>query len=238
LPDWKIGARRVTLAATFAAIYAVLRAIPTFQMVFGQGARFSAGDFALTSMGLLLDPIAAVLAVVGGTIVGYAFRAPIFLGLDFFPGVVHVLVVSLAVRGRRLEAGVIFAIPLLAYSLHPYSMLFLFDFVPFYWLHLFALLLLLSPVGRKFSGVPNHKLTAKSLLLLLVLLSLVGTMSQHIAGSVLFEIVFGNVLGQSTVVYNAWPAIFLLYPLERPIIISISTILGAALIRALRYWRY
>lgn len=235
----KIDARRMTIAATFGAIYAVLRAIPTFRMVGIQGASFSAGDLALTTFAILLDPGAAVLAVSVGTFIGFTFRPPVFLGLDFVPAAVHVVVVGLAVRNKRLAATGVFAAALLIYVIHPYSLLFAYPGIPFFWLHLVALLLLASPAGAKLASVSSSNYGLTSLALRVALYSLIGTMSQHITGAVVFETIVGALAHQNPAAFsNIWLAIFWVYPVERGMIVLISTILGTAIIRSLRHSRY
>lgn len=68
-------ARQVTLAASFAAVHFVLRAIPTFEMV-GICGRFTAGDFMLTSVAIVDGFWSSILAGFVGTAAAYAVRPP------------------------------------------------------------------------------------------------------------------------------------------------------------------
>lgn len=62
----KVKARQVALAASFAAVYFVARAVPTFQMV-GLFGGFTAGDFMSTSIAIVAGIWSGVLAVVTAT---------------------------------------------------------------------------------------------------------------------------------------------------------------------------
>jgi hypothetical protein len=231
----RIGARRLMLAATFAAVYVILRAIPTFRMTGLEGASFSAGDLVLTSMAMILDPVSAVLAVLVGTFIGFTLRSPIFLGLDFLPSVVHVLVVGFTIRKRRRVAGALFGGVTFLWAVHPYSLLFPYPGIPFFWLHVIAILVLVSPVGGKVSGVLDRPIKATALAWMVAMLSFVGTMSQHITGGVLFETVIGALAQQDPQVFaQIWIPIFWLYPVERTMVILFSTLLGTAIVRAMQ----
>lgn len=235
----RLDARRLALAATFAAVYAILRAIPTFRMTGLQGASFSAGDLVLTSMAIILDPVSAVLAVIVGTFIGFTLRSPIFLGLDFLPGMIHVLVVGFTIRKRRGIAAALLGGVTFLWVIHPYSLLFPYPGIPFIWLHAVALLALVSPFGSKVAGILDRPIKATALAWMVAMLSFVGTMSQHITGGVLFETVIGALAQQDPQTFGQiWIPIFWVYPIERTIVIIFSTLLGTAIVRAMRKTKF
>ena len=81
---------------------------------------------------------------------------------------------------------------LLAFVLNPLTTLF-FGPVPFVWLHIVALLVLISPLGRK-AGQWVETLEPKFLTAGVAILAFVGTMMQHLTGNILTEVVFGQIV--------------------------------------------
>jgi len=222
--------RRITLAASFAAIYFVLRSIPTFQMV-GISGRFTAGDFLLTTIAMTAGTWSGSVAVLLGTIAGFASRPPIFLGLDFLPGVANVLVTSLIFTGRLRLARAMYLVVLFAFLISPYSLLFGLGPVPYAWLHMATFLLLLSPVARIIPGWVSA--SSGRQIAAVALLSLFGTMAQHLTGGILYEITAGWIGNVSPEKFQAfWQVIFWVYPVERIIIVAISTTIALAVYKA------
>lgn len=100
---------KIALTAVFAALYFVLRSLPNpipflFQMI-GVSGRFTAGDFLLTAVALVAGLGGGVLSVFIGTVMAYPISGTPFLGLDFLPGVMNILIVGLILSNRRRIAG-------------------------------------------------------------------------------------------------------------------------------------
>jgi len=238
--------RAIALVSSFAALYAALRFIP-FSIVIGTpGAFFSFSDFLPLLYAIMLGPSIGVLSVSLGTYVALSLgRPPVFpefIFFEFVPAVVNVLIVGFLTRGRRVLSLVIFLLFLSLFVLHPFTLnLVSFSIagingsVPFYWLHLVAIILLASPLAsrsvRLFWDARSVNLLGISLLF-----AFIGTMGQHIAGGLLTEISKGNIAG----VFDAarfrvlWTAVFVAYPFERSIITIASGILATAVMRSLR----
>lgn len=140
--------RQITLAAVFAIVYFILRSVPTFSMIELSG-QFTAGDFLLTTIALVAGVWSGTIAVLVGTIIAYPVRPPIFFGLDFLPGVVNVFVAALLISGRRRIAQAVYVLILAAFLVSPYSVFYGYDHVPYVWLHLIALIVLLSPAASR-----------------------------------------------------------------------------------------
>jgi uncharacterized membrane protein len=232
----RITTRQVTLAASIAAVYFVLRSIPTLEMIGTSGLRFTAGDFLLTTIALVCGLWSGMLAVLIGTTIAYVVKPPIFWGLDFLPGVVNVVIACLVLSGRyKLAVGVYFA-AFLAFVLSPYSLAFGYGYVPYTWLHIIALIALLPPLAARIRdwarGDGLRQICGVGLL------SFVGTMGQHLIGGLLYELVFGFAGGINPVnfINFNWRIIFWIYPGERLLIIAISTILALAVLRSLKTW--
>jgi hypothetical protein len=227
---WKT--RQITLTAVLAAVYFVLRSIPTFQMV-GVSGRFTAGDFVLTAIALTVDLWSAAFAVIIGTALAYAINPPIFFGLDFLPALVNVAIAGLILSNHRRVALAVYVSVLAAFLASPYSLLFAYSYVPYAWLHLVALIILSSPIAPRVSkwlvGDGLRQLVA------VAVLALLGTMAQHLAGSLLSEFTVGLVGGVSPSSFEQfWRVIFWLYPVERTVLLAMSTLVAVALFRATR----
>src|SRR5437762_14346516 len=76
-----------------------------------------------------------------------------FYGLDFLPGALNVTLVSLAVRGRRTEATLMFLVITGLFYINPYTRIFVGSAllsrpIPYLWMHLAALIVLVSPLSN------------------------------------------------------------------------------------------
>jgi hypothetical protein len=224
----------MTLAAVFSAIYVILRVVPTFSMI-GMSAQFTAGDFMLTSIAAVAGLWSGAVAVLVGTVLAYAVRPPVFFGLDFLPGLVDVSIAALLLSSRRRIALGIYLVLLALFLISPYSLFYGYDHVPYTWLHLVAFAVLLSPVASRipawirrggYMGVIGF-----------AALAFIGTMAQHLMGALLFELSLGVVGGMSPAAFaGIWRIIFFVYPIERLVIVTFSTILAVAIFRSFQRW--
>ncbi|MBS7623813.1 hypothetical protein KEJ39_09140 [Candidatus Bathyarchaeota archaeon] len=234
--------RSLTLIATLAVVYTVLRVIPTFPMVGVPGSRFTSSDFVASLYGVILGAYSGAFCIVLGTFIAFLLgRPPVFLGLDFLPAVVNAFVVGLIVRGRRGYAILIYLLLLAAFLGHPYgaTLVRITPFwghgsltFPFVWLHIIGLVLLLSPAGLRLGRlIACHpiRLNAAGF----SLLSLVGTLAQHLTGNLLYASIILPMLSEEARAAS-WALIFWLYPVERITIVVLSTIAGVPIIRAVR----
>jgi len=226
--------RQMTLAAVFSAIYVILRIVPTFSMV-GTSGLFTAGDFILTSVATIAGLWSGIVSVLVGSVIAYAVRPPVFLGLDFLPAAVNVAIAALLLSRRRKTARAIYIILLAVFVASPYSLLYGYDHVPYVWLHLVALVILLSPVAAQ---IPTW--TKRGGYLTVVAfgaLAFVGTMAQHLMGGILYEFTLGVVQGNSPEWFaGTWRIIFAIYPEERLVLTAISTILAVGIFRSFQRW--
>jgi len=230
--------RGLALLSVFAVLYTVLRLIPTFPMI-GATGTFSVSDVVSPIYGLLLGPYIGGGSIILGTFLSIIFGRPtIFLGFDFLPALVSAVTLGLLVKQNFRLVTLIFALLILLFLINPLSLLFVtlpYNIViPFIWVHILAFVLLLSPLSKK-ALVWITSSEPKYLPQGLLILFFIGTMMQHLTGSLLFESVFGYILGNIS--QDAWPSIwttiFYLYPIERTIITIIATIIGSAVITTL-----
>lgn len=236
--------RQIAVVATFAVVYFLFRMIPTFSMVGVSGGTFSLADVIAPLYGIILGPYAGAIGVTLGTILATAFGRPvIFLGLDFLPGAMDALIVGLLMRRKRLIAVALYVIFFIAFLANPYTAIFVPVSVPFLnlnsfffypWLHLIALIVLISPLSRKAADWVN----GASLINLapgVLILAFIGTLTQHLVGGLLYETVLGMFVGKAPDVFRMlWITVFWFYPFERGFIIALSTVIGVPLVKALK----
>lgn len=231
------GAQRLAVSAAFTSLFVILRSIPTFPILGLPGGRFPASDVLLPLYGVVLGPLQGSLVVLLGTVVGFAIRAPVFLFLDFLPPLTNTLISGLLSRRRTWLALTIYTSALVAFIVGPFTLTFvrieLLGWgveVPFHWLHLAAL-----PLVMLFTKMDTHKGGTEGVTWLgFSGYALLGTMGQHSVGSLLFQCVFGLTGAISREGFVAlWHAVFWVYPIERELLVLVSTLIGVPVARAL-----
>jgi len=230
--------RLLALTSSFAVIYATLKIIPTFPVVGVPGASFSSSDILVPLYGIILGPIFGSASIILGTFLAVVLGKPlIFLGLDFLPATFGAVSVGLLVRGKRTAVVVIFAAVLAVFLIHPLSLVLVslpFGAVPFNWMHIAVLALLLTPLAGKAPEWVSSK-SVSQVARGLGILAIAGTMIQHVVGGVVFETVLGYIIGRYTQqqFVGIWTTIFFVYPFERIILVAASILLGTPLLRNL-----
>ena len=228
----------------FGALYSVLRMIPFVPMVGGSGAYFSISDIAATLYGGILGLLTGGSSIILGTFLAIAYGKPApFLGLDFLPATINAIAIALMLKRKWKIVILLNAILLITFLLHPFSSFFieipigdLTIPLPFAWLHIIAFIFLISPLPRKavdWIFTFGTKNIAKGL----AILAFIGTMMQHLMGNLLYETIFGQVLqyySQIDFETIIWPTVFFLYPWERIVLVILTVVIGAPLIRNLR----
>ena len=238
------AARSIAVVATFSVVYLVFRMTPTFAMVGVSGGTFTLADVFAPLYGVILGPYTGAVSVILGTFLAIAFGRPIiFLGLDFLPATVNALTVGLLLRRKWVISLVLYVGLFSLFLVHPYTAIFVPVSIPsinlnsylFYpWMHLIALLVLITPLSRKAAAWVEES----SLVRVapgIITLAFVGTFSQHLMGMLLYETVWGIFVGKAPEVFRLiWSTVFWLYPFERAFIIALATIIGVPLVKALR----
>lgn len=235
----KFDTRMITLTASLTALYIIPRTLPLDRLIGAPGSITFSG-IVTPVLGFFLAPSYGILAVFLGTMIAAFIPGSAgvlkFGGLDFLGGALNVALVSLLVRGRRNEAVLAYVATLGLFIINPNTEIFVgsnfpklsapFQWltipsppVPFLWLHLIALVVLVSPLtknlGSAFSVGARRTLTKA-----ILVTAFIGTMLEHAAGGILFASLFGP-----AVAFRSWPLIFLLYPFERTVIV-----IGAVLV--------
>jgi hypothetical protein len=202
----------------------------------GTSGYFTTADFLPTSIALIAGLWSGSLAIVVGTVAAYAVRPPVFFGLDFLPALTNVAIAGFLLSGRhRIAIGAYIAI-LVAFLISPYSLLFGYYGIPYVWLHLIALGVLLSPISDKIPlWVQRQDYCG---VIAIAALAFIGTMAQHLVGGILYEFSVGFVGGVTPQrLMDFWRLIFWLYPTERAIIVIISTLIAVSVYRSFERWR-
>ena len=237
-----ITTKQIALTAVFAAIYAVLRIVPTVPMIGVPGASFSLSDILAPIYGIILGPYVGGASVLIGTFTAMSAKAPVFLGLDFLPGFVNAVALGFLVRRKWLPVIGLNVVLLLAFVLNPLTLNFvnislgnINTVFPFMWLHIAALIVLISPLGLKATRWID---AAKSSTAIagFAILAFIGTMMQHLMGNILYENIFvyvTNIMTPESIALR-WQLVFFLYPWERLILIVLAVAVGVPLIRALK----
>ena len=153
--------------AIFSALYSVLRILPTVPMIGAQGASFSVSDVIAPIYGILLGPYVGGAAVIIGTFLGMALGKPVvFLGLDFLPALVNAVALGFLVRRKWWPVVGLYAVLLAVFLLNPLTTLSINVggvAIPFAWLHIATLIVLVSPLGYKAGKwvreIPEEKFT-------------------------------------------------------------------------------
>lgn len=233
------------LMVVFAVVYSGLRLVPTFPIVGAPGAFFASSDILAPIYGIILGPAIAPLSVTLGTFLSFAFgRAPTFLGLDFLPAAANAAEVGMLMKGRKGLPIACYAAALALFSLHPYTA-FLIRLpssrvaVPFAWMHFLGLAILISPLSRKAVGWVKAS-RATRLFPAVAILAFIGTLIQHLVGSLLFETILGSYMAviKPEAFSAIWAAAFYLYPAERAAIVVLASLVGTGLIKALKAFEW
>ncbi len=228
----------ITLTASLTALYVIPRTIILDRLIGVNGAITFSGIITPV-LGVFLAPSYGIFAVFIGTMIAAFIPGSAgtlkFGGLDFLGGALNVALISLLVRGRRTEATFIYVATLGLFVINPNTEIFVgsnfpnlpvpFQWfhlpsppIPYLWLHLVALAVLVSPLTRNLRDIFIRG-TRRQLAKAVLVAAFIGTMLEHVMGGILFASLFGSVAQRS------WPFIFLVYPVERAVLV-----LGAVLV--------
>ena len=233
----------IAFVSIFTALYAVLRLIPTVPMIGASGATFSLSDVIAPLYGVILGPYIGGFSIILGTFLAMAMGKPVvFMFLDFLPATVGAVSLGLLIKRKWIYAIGLNVVLLAAFLIHPNTSVFV-DYsigsttitFPFAWLHIVALIVLISPLGRKVAQWVKTNNTTR-ITIGIAILFFIGTMMQHLMGNLLYETIMAQPLGFIPVeAYPAnWLFVFPLYPIERLVLIIFGTIIGTSLLKVLK----
>jgi hypothetical protein len=229
----------ITLTASLTALYVIPRTLILDRLI-GAPGNLTFSGIITPILGVFLAPSYGISAVFLGTMIAAFIPGSAgtlkFGGLDFLGGALNVALISFLVRGRRTEATFMYVATMGLFVINPNTEIFVggkfpnvpIPFqslsllpsppIPFLWLHLVALAVLVSPLTRNLRDSFSFG-ARRNLAKAVFVVAFIGTMLEHVTGGILYASLFGKVA------QTAWPLIFLLYPLERA-----ALVLGAVLV--------
>jgi hypothetical protein len=247
IPKNRFDTRMITLTASLTALYVIPRTIILDRLI-GVSGSITFSGIITPVLGVFLAPSYGIFAVFIGTMIAAFIPGSAgtlkFGGLDFLGGALNVALISLLVRGRRTEATLMYVATLGLFVINPNTEIFVgsnfpslpvpFQWlrlpsppIPYLWLHLVALAVLVSPLTRNLRD--SFSLGARrSLAKAVLLVAFIGTMLEHVTGGILYASLFGSVALRS------WPFIFLVYPVERGVLVLGAVLVSTPLLLASR----
>ena len=226
--------KQIALLTIFTALYIVLRFIPFSMLIGPTGGFLSVSDFLAPIFGILLGPYFGGLSIVLGNFAAIGLGRPMtFYGLDFLPDFMAAVSTGLLYQNRRSKWAIVVAINvslLGIFLVNPLTTVFIGP-VPFAWLHIVAFIVLLTPLSlmaaKWLQTIDYRKVVAG-----VAIFAFIGAMIQHLTGNILFEVVLGQVTNSvpAAAYSGIWTGVFLVYPVERLILIVAAILVGTPLI--------
>lgn len=224
--------RSLASVISFSSLYAVLCVFPIFKIIGLPSNAITAAAIMAPIIGMILGPyLGAFSTIIGGTI---GLLTGFFSYMSLVAGVTAALCAGLLCTGRR-------GLCTLTY----FSLLILFGFCPFIgpiwlypplmWFQIVGFIVLISPLQSL--GVRNIKNLKSSNMRILSFFTtfLISTLAGQIAGSFVFELTFWPLFkADVNAIATYWQILTFLYPIERVVIASASTFIGAGLHKALK----
>ena len=226
--------KQIAYLVMFTALYVILRFIPFTIIIGPSGGFLSLSDFLAPIIGILLGPYLGGLSVIIGNFAAIGLGRPmIFFGLDFIPDLMGVLATGFLIQQKKSRWAIavgINAALLAIFLVNPLTSFFVFNF-PFVWLHIVAFILLLTPLSW-YAAKWVDTFNIGKITLGVILISFIAVMVQHLAGNILYEVVLGQLTSSipASAYPATWSAVFFVYPVERAILVTSATIVGAPLL--------
>ena len=226
--------KQIALLTIFTALYIVLRFIPFSMLIGPTGGFLSVSDFLAPIFGILLGPYFGGLSIVLGNFGAIGLGRPVsFYGLDFLPDFMAAVSTGFLYQNRRSRWAIVVTINAALmgiFLVNPLTVVFISS-VPFAWLHIVAFIVLLSPLSlmaAKWLQTVNYKKVVSGV----AIFAFIGAMIQHLTGNILFEVVLGQVTNSIPLVAypGIWTGVFLVYPVERLILIVVAIVVGTPLL--------
>ena len=201
----RITAAEVALIAVFAALQALLSVFP-FTLTIGVSGQITFGVIGGPLIGILLGPFSGGLAVLIGSFVGVVLNpaGALFGFLTIIPPTVAAISAGFTRSKRGYIAGMIILVFLLIFYVNPIGR----DVIGYTWFHIIAMAVAFSSilyVEKPTHGVYDTKRSAGGI----VIASLVGVLSDHIAGSAIAAWYFPPFPPA------VWYGVMFIYPVER-----------------------
>jgi len=228
-----VSTKNVALTACFAALYAVFSVWNVFPIIGVTGKFITAANLTAPLIGMILGPTYGVLSIMLGGIATAFLSLPTgaFGPLSFLPHAAAAFVAGMLISRKQAICIASFLLLFLVYAFFPYD-------GPFWlwplmlWFDLVGLIIVASPLQLKSIKYLNE--TSNSFLLGfgVCVTCFSATLFGHVTGNILFEIFYWPHTTEWWI--TTWQGATVAYPIERAIIVIVATILGTALVRAVR----
>jgi len=222
----------VAAASVFAALYAVLGAVPISRLVLGQGNFLTASNFVTPLAGMLFGPLVGGLSAIVGDLIdsGAGYVSLAGTGLSVLAAdVATVVTAGLAFSGKRTAAAGALLLVLAVYWLDPLSVLFVGP-IPFTWLHMLSLAFLVPLLVLEGRGTIS-KLNPIFVVGVTFAALMCGQLTGTVVGQNLAVRVYGVLSVQDW--RNLVPVFFPLYPVERVFFTAVGSLVSVPVLRAL-----
>lgn len=231
----KLVAKDVALIVCFTALYTYFCFIPAFLIVGLEGKAITLASIMAPIIGIVLGPYLGMLSTLLGGIVVLSFAPSFFVPSSFVSGIVTAVFAGFLHANRRNICAFIY-----------FSLLFLFGFYPIVgpiwlypslmWFHVVGFLVLISPLQSMASESMGNFDNDSKLLFAFFIIFLMSTLAGQIAGSIMFELTSWPIIRADVNFWTGvWRLLVWIYPIERTIIASIATFIGAFLYKALMF---
>jgi len=227
------SARNIALTACFAALYVVFSVWKLFPVVGDpRGTSISAAVITAPLIGIILGPIYGVLSITLGGIAGAFLSLPGPFGpLSFLPHATAAFVSGMLTTKKQATCTVSYLLLFVLFAFFPLN-------GPFWlwplmlWLDLIGLIVVASPLQAKAIKYLDGTSSSFHLGFGVCVTCFSATLFGHVTGNILFEIFNWSMTTGSW--RATWQSLTFIYPVERVMIVVVVTIVGTALIKALK----
>ncbi len=230
-----LDSKDIALTGVFASLYAVLSAIPLFPVIGVGGKYFTVAVIIAPLVGLIIGPYRGALAAsIGGFIAWSITQSGPLFQFSFIPGAATALCSGYLYKDRWKTFVIIYSVLFLALAFYPtIGPMWLY---PYYvWFHLLGLIVLMSQTKLKTNNAVNKHGLILELSFRVGVISFIATLFGHIVGGLIFNaIYFPTLISNVDSWRNLWQILVFVYPLERTMVVLMSILIGAPLIKALR----
>lgn len=230
-----LSSRDLALTGIFASLYAVLSAIPLFPVIGAVGKSFTVAVIIAPLVGLIIGPHRGALATsIGGFIAWSITQFGPLLQFSFVPGTATALCSGYLYKGRWKTFVLIYSVLFLALAFYP-TIGPMWLYPPYVWFQLVGLIVLTSQAKLKTIEALNKKNRMQTLGFGVGVISFVATLFGHIVGGLIYNAIYFPTFYPNVDYWRSlWQILVFVYPLERTIVVFISILIGAALIKALK----
>ncbi len=234
--DLKLNSRDLALTAVFASLYAVLSALPLFPVIGVVGKSFTMALIIAPLVGLIIGPYRGALAASIGGFIGWSIAPQygLLYQFSFIPGASTALCSGLLYKAKWKLFAILYPTLLLTFGFFP-SVGPLWLYPDYLWFHLLGLTALAFQVILTISKTVNTRNFMLELGFVVGMISFIATLFGHVVGGLFFEVVYFPTFISSVDAWRSiWQGVAFVYPIERSIVVLISILIGAPLIRALK----